>query len=76
MTRLGNLIPSTLPNLIQHTEVVGVPEWKDNQDIFYNRGRIIEELEEWNILKVVELVSNHVAGNLGKGILRNRRVDT
>ena len=34
ITRFGNPIPSLLPNLIQHTEIVGIPELKENEDIF------------------------------------------
>ena len=74
MTRIGNPIPSSQPNLIYHTEVGGVPECKENQDIFLMSR--LEELEGWNMFKVVELVSNHVAGDLGKQILRTRWVDT
>ena len=35
-----------------------------------------EELEGWNLFKVVELASSHVAGELEKRILRTRWVDT
>ena len=51
-TRFGNPMPSSLPNLIHHTEAVGVPEWKDNNDIFLRSRR--EELEGRNLFKMVE----------------------
>ena len=34
MTRFGNPITSSLPNLLDETEVVRVPEWKENKDFF------------------------------------------
>ena len=74
MTRFGNPISSSLPNLIHHTEVVRVPEWKENKNIFLMSRR--EELERWNLFKMIELVSNHVAGDLGKRIMRTRWLDT
>ena len=48
MTRFGNPIPSSLPNLIQHTEIVGKPELKENEDNFIMSRR--EQLEGWNII--------------------------
>ena len=70
MTRFGNPIPSSLQNLIQHTEIVGVPEWKGNQDILLMSRR--DELDGWNMFKIVELASNNVAGEMEKRILRTR----
>ena len=73
MTRFGNPRPSLLPNLIKHTEVVGVPEWRENQYIFLQSRR--EELEQWNMFKSLKLGSNHGAGELERRILRTRQVN-